>query len=277
MKSFKEFKKKNQKKIIDMYIHFKMNEGLKGAKHSKELEDNETYINFKHPHRTFKEENEIDDTHNRWLTTFDNSHIGSSINEVSRHLDKNRFKSPNYTKRNNDHKNALINYTSDSSDLNKKLVSNTPLRSKEQEQLHHLDEVANETALDHHYLYSGLGKTRAQQIKEAAESGSELRLPAYTSLTLSKPVAYDFAQNHSYFNKSGEVVPKDQREYHYLSLLVKKGQKAAHIAPWSVHDHEYESILPRNTKLKIHPTPTVNTDSTGAKHHIWHAEISHQD
>jgi hypothetical protein len=282
MKSFKNFKKtlKNNVHTVNddsaMYIHFKMHDNHKHLEH-KHLDDNESFIHFKHPHRSFKEDNEhIKDTHLEWLEHNDNSHIGYNNSDVSKYL-ATAGSRINYIKRDENVRNSIRTYTDDSITLNKKLVSRKPLNTDEEWHVKHLDAVANEPAPEHHHLYSGLGRNRIQKIKEAAKNGNEITLPAYTSLSTSKIIARQFAGHHNYQDEHGNIIPRKDRESHYISLHVKKGQKAGHIANDSEHPDEKESILPRNTRIKIHPTPSIHPDRHGGTHYVWHAEISHQD
>jgi hypothetical protein len=160
--------------------------------------------------------------------------------------------------------------------LNKKLISGEKLPDYKQEQVNHIDSVANHPAPEHHYLYSGLGHGLARAIAGAA--GREIKLPAFTSLTLHKKIAKSFAHDSAYYNDNTyKLVPNGQQQFHYLSLHVKKGQKVAHIVQHSNKPKEMESILPRNTRIRVDPSPSSHVDSDGNTHHIWHAEISHQD
>ena len=268
MKSFKDFKKKIDKNIddSDMFIHFRMDNEKREP--IIDLANDETFIHFKRPNLSVKEERSKN-THSQWVMANDNSHIASTNYGVSNHLsDRSKERSESV-------KDSVRRYTTDSIDLNKKLVSKHPLNVHEQQHVKHLDSVANEPAPEDHYLYSGLGKKRAKKIKDA--NGGQIRLPAYTSLTTSKSIARSFAHNHSYQDEQGQIIPVREREYHYISLHVKKGQKVGHIAHHSEHEDEMESILPRNTKIRVNPTPTINLDGHSNKHHIWHAEITDQD
>lgn len=106
-----------------------------------------------------------------------------------------------------------------------------------------------------------------------------IHLPGYTSTSLSKRVADNFAGGNAHLD------PKYHKsDSHILEIHLKKGQKGVYIGSHSHHPDEREFLMPRDTKLKIHPKPTViehhlPTHQSGWKEtapkkvHVWKAEV----
>lgn len=92
--------------------------------------------------------------------------------------------------------------------------------------------------------------------KPRKTEGNKIHLPAYTSTSLDKNTAQGFAG-------TGEGT-------HIIHVHMKKGQHGLYMGKNSHHDCEKEMILPRDTKLKIHPKPSRLSNGT----HVWHAHIS---
>jgi len=125
----------------------------------------------------------------------------------------------------------------------------------------HLDKITSHNIRRQLHVYSGLGFDPSQHV----DSQGHLRMPAFTSVTHDKNVAHKFAQiNH----EEGRTQAK-----HILHIHLKSYDRATHISGHAFVPDEHESILPRNTTLKVHPIPTILSDGT----HVWHAHVHHQD
>jgi hypothetical protein len=90
-------------------------------------------------------------------------------------------------------------------------------------------------------VYSGL----SQRYKpEDFPVGKVYNYKGFLSTTLNPRTARGFTELRSIDGGSN-------RQRMVLELKVKKGQKGMYVGGISVHDDEYENILPRNTKLKV--------------------------
>ena len=121
-----------------------------------------------------------------------------------------------------------------------------------------LDKVIASKPLEHDvHVYHGTGFHPGQEASKHPER--LIRLPAYTSTSLKKSIARDFADYKG--------------DRHIIHIHLKKGQHASYIADHSSIPEEWEMLLPRNTVLKIHKEPTILSDTND---HIWHAEVHEQ-
>jgi hypothetical protein len=114
---------------------------------------------------------------------------------------------------------------------------------------------------------------------QLSENGSlHAHLPAFTSTSISHNVARSMA----YFKKrdeNGETVS------HMIKIHVPKGSNGHYVEHLArMGSDEKEFILPRNSQIKIHPTPHVITrkyynkrkgEELTHKYHIWHARLVH--
>ena len=254
--------------VPDEPIHFKMGSDdayVPDPKHFKIASDN-TKIN-EDVEKKFK--NTYD-----WISHNENSEHGRGSDEISNKLVKHT-ESLNLSDKTKKHVNM---YTKGSKKLNLNLIKQhhgephnfTPVQ---QDRIKHLDAATNNHIGHKLHIYSGLGFNP----KEKLGKNGHLHLPAYTSMTHSKNVARAFAEDR--FNSSKK---KNQTEHHILHVETDKKDKGLHTSHMSQYEHEHETILPRNTKLKVDPKPTTvvhNHPIWGHKvtHHIWHAKIEHQD
>ena len=129
--------------------------------------------------------------------------------------------------------------------------------------IHHLDTATKRHIGHDMHLYSGLGFDPHHM----KNKNGRVHLPAYTSLTHNKHTADSFADDAAH---------RHGRDRHVLHLQVKKKDKGLHVSHLSNYEGEHETILPRNTKIKIHKKPTTY-EQYGNKVHVWHAHIVHQD
>jgi hypothetical protein len=125
----------------------------------------------------------------------------------------------------------------------------------------HLDKITSHNIRRQLHVYSGLGFDPSKHV----DSQGHLHMPAFTSVTHDKNVAHEFAETH---HKEGRTQAK-----HILHIHLKSYDRATHISGHAFVPDEHESILPRNTILKVHPVPTMLSDGT----HVWHAQVHRQD
>lgn len=95
--------------------------------------------------------------------------------------------------------------------------------------------------------------------EEAKKGSGRITMPTYTSTSIDPSVASDFA------GRNGDS--------HIIHIHLKKGQRAHYLGSHSHHDSEREMMLPRNSTLQIHPTPTVTHNGDETKTHIWHSHL----
>ena len=95
--------------------------------------------------------------------------------------------------------------------------------------------------------------------EEAKKGSGRITLPTYTSTSINARTAHDFAGTSD--------------DSHIIHIHLKKGQRAHYLGSHSFYDNEKEVLLPRNTTLQIHPTPTVTHNGDGTKTHIWHSHL----
>jgi hypothetical protein len=126
----------------------------------------------------------------------------------------------------------------------------------------HHDVAALDKAVSHPlkrdvHVYSGVRFNPGQVASRHPEG--HIHLPAYTSTSLDRGVANQFAD-------SG----------HILHVHLKAGDKARYLGADSHYTHEKEVLLPRHTTLKVHPEPTKVKEEGGNTVHVWHAHVVHQ-
>jgi len=131
------------------------------------------------------------------------------------------------------------------------------------EHVKHLDKVTRNPIEHDLHVYSGIGFNP----REYVNSSGHLHLPAYTSATHHKATAHWFA--HSDAARDREEKPTK----HILHIHLNPSDHAVHVSAHSPSPEEHETILPRNTTLKVHPKPTILSDGT----HVWHSTVHHQD
>lgn len=124
--------------------------------------------------------------------------------------------------------------------------------------LHHLDDAINQNT--HHEkftTYSGLGFNPSHLMNEKGM----IHLPAYTSSSTNKETALVYAK------------PDDEYEHHILQITHPKGSKGLYmgdnedVTPFGQKEH----LMPRNTTIKVHPTPEIYHDVNGTSINVWKA------
>lgn len=170
-------------------------------------------------------------------------------------------------------------YANHSADLNKSLLEHA-LRGRAHPKTHvnddhsfdiaALDKEVSKNKLTHDlHTYSGVGFHPGKLASEHKDR--HITLPAYTSTSISKDIASQFADTAGWSQKlqdeTGNGTPKDK---HILHFHLKAGQKGKYIGSNSNYPEEHEYLLPRNTKVKIaeHPRMVKRRDKT---YHVWDA------
>lgn len=258
--------------IPDEPIHFKMGYGMPSKiKQAKfiQADSGDAYIpdepvHFKHVSK-LKEETEKKKPVNGWIEHNQNKHLGAKSHDISKQL-THHLKT--HHDLNTDEYYHAQKYTDTSRDLNRELI-NSHKDKKEphrywHQTVHHLDSATKRPIGHHVHLYSGLGFD-PHSIKN---KNGHVHLPAYTSLTHDKRKAHSFAHDHYH---------GDEIHQHILHVHMKKKDKGLHVSHFSHYPEEHETILPRNTKIKIHKKPSIYHEWGGRKVHVWHAHIIHQD
>lgn len=181
-----------------------------------------------------------------------------------------------------DHKKAIKDYTRSSFNLNSSLLSEhkgfdhkgNPHDPEDHKrympQVKKLDSAMkkHKTPSDMH-VYTGLGYSPAQYKPEGHNGTDPIKVhhPAFTSTSLSLSNAKVFAEPAEHHENDA------MRDHnHIMKIHVPKGHHGAYVDHVSAQGDEREFMLPRNTKLKVHPVPEHHVDG-GVKYAIWHAHI----
>lgn len=240
MKRFKDFIKSDNKKI-----HVVLAQPSHG-KHAQTIDILKQ-----------KKQNIRESTLDSWVAHNENKHLGSSNEEISEKL---HATAPKLT---DSHKQAIAQYSMNSA-INKNLVKSAKTGDSSSLEKHHpllnkLDSALAKSKLkrDLHVYH---GTKRWNPGREAKKGNGLIKLPAYTSTTHHKGIAQSFAWGDDGAEKN-----------HILHIHLKPGDKASYIGHVS-NNPDDETLLPRNTVLRVHPKPDIHGST-----HIWHATVHHQD
>lgn len=206
-----------------------------------------------------------------------NTHLGSDLFDVHQTLNPTR---EHFEK--NEHHPSLKKYSKASWETNKELINkatgkpslHTPDKydsdsekeyKKENAQIHDEHVKSLDASFHHphavlqHDLHVFHGTNKFNPGEEAKKGSGRITLPTYTSTSIDPKIASDFA---------GE-----NEDSHIIHLHLKKGQRAHYLGTHSSFENEKEVMLPRNSTIQIHPTPTVTHNGNGTKTHIWHGHV----
>ena len=122
-------------------------------------------------------------------------------------------------------------------------------------------------------VYSGV---RNNPVEKASDTG-HINMPAFTSATMSKPIARRFAHEHPY-------TANNRSDHHVLKINLHPGHKMLPVLDNTAHEkNEQEVILPRHTTLKVRGSEPIETHEkvhpkTGHKflYHVWDTDVVHQ-
>lgn len=130
-----------------------------------------------------------------------------------------------------------------------------------------MDKVVKKNKAPHDFhVYTGLHKSHEiNKIKTSHNDTIKLHHHGFTSTSLHKGIAVSFAQSH------------ETKNHHVLKIHVPKGHHGAYVGHHSGWNDEKEFVLPRGTKLHVHPKPTIEHSNPdypeSSKYHVWHAKI----
>lgn len=221
-----------------------------------------------------------------WGWSNHNQHLGSNEDDVEHALHNTHQHSPESLKH-------LKTYTEGSSDLNKTLythhVTHTAPPDKvpdrfvkaKHHNLHALDKAVEHHTLGHDlHVYSGTHFNPGDVAKQHEEN--HIHLPAFTSTSIDKTTAEHFAYSATYANSRLNRLSEHSDEKvhgHILHIHLKAGDKGAYIGTHSIYgSSEKEFTLPRNTRIKVHRTPTIHHNNfNGHTYAVWHAETVKKD
>ena len=138
------------------------------------------------------------------------------------------------------------------------------------EKIKRMDGVLNRHKTDRDMdVYTGI------RGKPKTDENGHAHLPGYTSTSLDKHVAEEFALNKT-----------NTSSIHILHIKLPAGSHAAslhHVGRSDDQDdyHEFENeneiMMARGHTIKIDPKPTIHKDFDDIKHHIWHATVVKHD
>lgn len=176
--------------------------------------------------------------------------------------EKIHSENPHYKDISKIHASHLRAYTDESSHTNRHLYNDGSITDQyHASRIKHMDDLTRKPTNTEHHVYSGTRLNIGEYLKNSKDE--ILHLKAYTSTSMSHEVA----------NRFGHLDDGDM-----LHIHVKKGDKIHHVHPdHAVNATEREGILPRNTKLKIHPEHDEYSNMFGDKRKIYHATIHSQD
>lgn len=203
-----------------------------------------------------------DEFHNKhlWTNENPNPHLGDDHDDVHKKLSMS-----DHEWKHHPHKDSLYHYSLGSNDINNyHIARETGQKEKSPHQIdhewddeweksrkrtkkmalikhsHNIDKAMRKSSLKHDvHVYHGLKGWNPSE-EAAKHPERKIKLPAYTSTSIHRSTADNFA---------GEDA---NREKHVLHIHLKKGQKGIYLGHHSHYDNEREMLLPRGTTLKIH-------------------------
>jgi hypothetical protein len=206
-----------------------------------------------------------------------NDHLGDNVEDVHNKIDQSHDQFHD-----NPHTPSLKKYSRKSWETNEELLrgatkkpslfshnaydSDTDKEYKnENAQIHkeHVDSLDSSfhhpNAVLKHDLHVFHGTNKFNPGEEAKKGGGRITLPTYTSTSIDPKIAHEFSGSSD--------------DSHIIHINLKKGQRAHYLGSHSSFDNEREVMLPRNSTIQIHPTPTITHNGDGTKTHIWHGHI----
>lgn len=192
----------------------------------------------------------------------------NAVDQLHNHLANHYGKPKNAT--------ALEMYVSESAEINLSLIDhhlhNHPIDPHVQKLINKLDKSTDQRTPKDMHVYSGIGFVP----QHAGERVIKQHLPAFTSTSL------DYGTARAY---SGSM--NTDKPHNILKIHVPKGSRGVYLHLPQHQPSNNEFLLPRNAKLHIDPTPSIDThvinhkdwlDGKGlVEHHynIWHAKLVH--
>lgn len=178
----------------------------------------------------------------------------------------------------NPHHEAINSYTRDSTGTNNRLFREHATGTQSKSHFVDLmDHVTNSHKLPEDlHVYSGV-KFNPDELA-SKHPDRHVHLPAFTSTSIQKEVAQGFANDTTHHEDEHEFT-----HHHIIHFHLKKGQKGIFVGTnpdhdrdnqLSEHPEEHEFILPRNTKIHIHPEHDTYDDNNESRtYHVHHAHV----
>lgn len=208
-----------------------------------------------------------------WFSKNDNHHVAAHIEHVANKVQQSQ------TREGLDH-HHLFAYTAGSRVVNKEMWSAHHADREPATQVHGfnnthdikgLDKAVGRNKLGHDlHVYSGVAFDPEKAAKHHPEG--HIHLPAYTSTSVDKDIARNFAANqrndksHLGNSEGGKVMG------HVMHVHLKKGQAGAFVGNKSNFAHEHEFILPRGTTLK-HEHSETHEDNFYDPYRVHHFSV----
>ena len=241
-------------------------------------------VHGSHAHHKKHEKKHVDENFNMpatsnavdWADHNDNTHLGKTLGEVHNKLDIPRskfFEIPG-----NEH---VSGYTQKSYRVNEDLLDKAHKRpltwhtdpKQLSNSVKHLDKALGHQTLDHDlHVYHGTTKFNPGELS-SKHPKRLIKSAAYMSTSIDKDKAMRFASRWpssdiEHVEGHGKSWGEAEKP-HILHIHLKPGQKGMYVGDNSHHQKEREFILPRNTVLKVHPTPTVLHNGVT----VWHSHV----
>lgn len=201
-----------------------------------------------------------------------------SSEEKEAHLEK-------HYKIDKEDKKPISNYSLQSYDLNQSLIHkhlhpDDHWHAADHERMHGPLVSAMDKTLSKHktpedmHVYTGAGFSpeRFKEKDHKPDQHIKVHLPAYTSTSLHQSQAEVFAKKDPVEHK-GEY----SDHQHMLKIHVPKGSGGLYLGSRSQFPQEKEFVLPRDSKVHVHPKPDIHQPLGVGKKPIaiWHAHLVH--
>jgi hypothetical protein len=201
-----------------------------------------------------------------------------------------------------DAKDAVSEYTSDSTDINRSLFAHhkTGQHPKDyddyvgkhrqmfvpsgniyhvHDHIKRLDDVMNKhkIAKDTH-VFTGLSRPPMEHFKGNPNKNAKVHFPAYTSTSTNFHITPEFckstksADEHKPLNTDARK-PKNGQTKHILKIHVPKGTPGGSIRHISRYEDENEILLHRGMDMEIHHQPTLVNHPEYGHLTVWHARV----
>lgn len=153
------------------------------------------------------------------------------------------------------------------------IIQDKSFGEKYQHHLPTLDKIASRKLTKNTTLYTGIRHNPMEYV----DASGHLHTPAFMSTSTQWGIAMQFARKQAARkDRFGEENARFSEPAHILEIEAKKGQFAGNLSIKSVLQSEKEFLLPRNTVLKIDPTPEINPGSE-RETYVWQCKIVSQN
>jgi len=142
--------------------------------------------------------------------------------------------------------------------------------------IHHLDSALSKQSTKHDtVVYTGIPYSPVKHF-HSPNRGVKVHLPAFTSTSSDKVVAYGFSKhsNDPFDEDHGVTHDENNGSRHILKIHMPKGTHAMSMVDHAFIPEEHEVLLHRGYNIGIHPKPEYDKE-LGA--HVWTAKILSHD